>query len=527
MTHRFVRDESGITLAVTVFMVVLIGVMGAGLLTFVMSDSGSVLEVNKGQKAMDIAEAGVQVAKAHLRADSWRPHYDSGSITNDCNAIFSGPRSGVEDWSKSTTTWPTENCTGTTTTRTDNSSTPWREDQGVTRTFNGGRYHVTIECFKQASDATPAATNPCIGGVKNSAGVEQMAPDATAQASSKKFFKITSTGYDTVAGTGAKRKIEAVFTTSIKTYAPIAFWTPANINFNGSTTVRKMSFFAGGNILNIANVTPDTTSDALYGDWNQPPYNTTPRRKSDGTPYTTPGFGAIGRVCRATTCTSDSDSIADGYRDYDSTTGSKGQNKAFVRNYNNPGTQITFPFEEGNALNNPREIVDPGQLDEIRAAAQGTSGTSHCYSMTPRAGYCSVDANTTTDIGRIQGGAFTITSWPSQGATVFVEGTDVEFKVNSPGSTPLPRGILVVKDGNFNFSNAFSRNGFNGVIIVVGNGTTTGQYTQGGNVKLDGYAASSGEMKLSGAVEPSTTIDYLNLNSFYDLKLWSWRELYQ
>ena len=519
MIQRFVRDESGVTLAVSVFMVVLIGVMGAGLLTFVMSDSGSVLEVNKGQRAMDIAEAGVQVAKAHLRADSWRQHYDT-DYTNDCNALTSGPRTGVEDWSKSTTTWPTANCTGTPTIRAASAV-------GVTKNFNGGKFTVTIECFRQYNDPT-GSDDPCVNGAGN-------APDysATGAAGTRKFFKITSTGYDTTAGTGAKRKIEAVYTSSIKTYAPIAFWTPANINFNGSTTVKKMSFFAGGNILNIANVTPDTSADALYGDWNQPPYNTTPRRKSDGTPFTTPGFGAVGRVCRATTCTSDSDSIADGYRDYDSTTGSKGQNKQFVRNYNTPSTQITFPFEEGNALNNPREIVDPGQLDEIRAAAQGSAGTtSHCYSIAPRAGYCSVDANTTTDIGRIQGGAFTITSWPSQGATVFVEGTqanplNVEFKINSPGSTPLPRGILVVKDGNFNFSNAFSRNGFNGVILVVGNGTTTGQYTQGGNVQLDGYAASSGEMKLSGAVEPSTTIDYLNLNSFYDLKLWSWRELYQ
>jgi len=96
MIQRFVRDESGITLAVAVFMVVLIGVMGAGLLTFVMSDSGSVLEMNKGQRAMDIAEAGVQVAKAHLRADSWRQHYDTDH-TDDCNSSTSGPRVGVED----------------------------------------------------------------------------------------------------------------------------------------------------------------------------------------------------------------------------------------------------------------------------------------------------------------------------------------------------------------------------------------------------------------------------------------------
>jgi hypothetical protein len=72
MRRSFLRDETGMTMALTVIMILLIGVMGAGLLAFVQSDLKSVIEVNQGQKALDIAEAGVQAAKSHLRVDSFR-----------------------------------------------------------------------------------------------------------------------------------------------------------------------------------------------------------------------------------------------------------------------------------------------------------------------------------------------------------------------------------------------------------------------------------------------------------------------
>src|SRR5215213_10663789 len=101
MIQRLVRDESGMTLALAVMMIVLIGVMGAGLLAFVQNDLKSVIEVNRGQKAFDIAEAGVQAAKSHLRVDSFREHYDTDSA-NDCLA---GWRIGNEDWSKAEESW--------------------------------------------------------------------------------------------------------------------------------------------------------------------------------------------------------------------------------------------------------------------------------------------------------------------------------------------------------------------------------------------------------------------------------------
>ena len=57
--RRFVNNESGMTMALAVIMIVLIGVMGAGLLTFVMRDLNTVIEQNRGQRAFEVADAGI------------------------------------------------------------------------------------------------------------------------------------------------------------------------------------------------------------------------------------------------------------------------------------------------------------------------------------------------------------------------------------------------------------------------------------------------------------------------------------
>jgi len=486
MIRRFTRDESGMTMALAIMMILLISVMGAGLLTFVRSDLEAVVEENRGQKALDIAEAGVQAAKAHLRVDSFRQHYDTVR-SNDC---VEGPRVGGDNWSKATDIYTNTNglCVGP--------STRTPAQVGVTKNFAGGKFQVTIECFDQKLQQTDATVDPCTGG----AG---LAPVPNDPVSYRKFFKVTSTGYDNTAGDGAKRKIEAIYTTAKRTYAPIAYWTPKSIYFQGGAaqTVKKMSFFAGDYITGMGNITRDTSVTTLYGDWAIPPYNATPRVKNPATSNpiaNTPGFAALKMVCsnQGSTC---STSNADGYRDYDSTTGTKGQNKQFVATNGppNPSQQITFPFSPGNALADPSSIVDPGLVEEMRAAAEEQGNYK-----TPA-------------------GALTLTSWPAKGSVYFVDGVNVTFKVNT---TPKAEGVLIVRNGNFNWNN--SSNGFQGVIIVIGNGTTTGHYDQGGQVTLDGYVAASGNITIHGGIQPNTSIDFTTLNSFYDVKLWSWRELY-
>lgn len=476
-------------LPIAIMMVVIVGVMGAGLLTFVVTDLRTVVEVNQGQKAFDIADAGVQLAKAQLRKDSFRQHYDMFR-DNDCiepSGIRVGP--AADNWSPSTETWQdNSNCSGTQTSRATT-------DVGVTRNFGGGKFRVTIQCYPQYQDPSPS---PC-------SGISDPPPEPYAKANDRKFFKIISRGYSSVSGNGAVRKIEAIYYTGKIGQVPPAYFTPKNINFNGGPALKRLSFFAGGNITGTTqgSITKDRTTTALYGDWNNPPYNTVGRIKppaDGGGPAVGVGFGALGFVCGGSTC-SGSDLVADGYYDYDSTTGSKGQNKKFVLKSDPTAAlgsnEISFPFDPGTAISNPSTVVSSALLDELKAAAQEQNNY-----FTP-------------------GGAITITSWPGPGAIYFVDGQDVTFKVNS---TPAASGVLVVRNGNFTLSNASS--GFKGIVIVIGNGTSTGNYTTIGNTALDGFAIASGSLTFGGDVTPNTTTDYTNLLNLYNVKLWSWRELY-
>jgi hypothetical protein len=67
--RRFVKDESGMTMVLAIIMIVLLGVMGAGLLTFADRDLNTVAEQNRGQKAFEVADAGIGVAKSQLTSE--------------------------------------------------------------------------------------------------------------------------------------------------------------------------------------------------------------------------------------------------------------------------------------------------------------------------------------------------------------------------------------------------------------------------------------------------------------------------
>jgi hypothetical protein len=83
MVRRLIRDESGMTMALVVMMIVLIGVMGAGLLVFVRNDLNAVIEVNQGQKALEAADAGIAAARRHLLVDSLPERYTDGDGITD------------------------------------------------------------------------------------------------------------------------------------------------------------------------------------------------------------------------------------------------------------------------------------------------------------------------------------------------------------------------------------------------------------------------------------------------------------
>jgi Tfp pilus assembly protein PilX len=83
MTLHLMREERGMVLGLAIIVVVVIGVMGAGLLTFVSADLQAVVAVNRGEQAFQLAEAGVEVAKAHLAEDPSPSDWSSGELHMD------------------------------------------------------------------------------------------------------------------------------------------------------------------------------------------------------------------------------------------------------------------------------------------------------------------------------------------------------------------------------------------------------------------------------------------------------------
>jgi type II secretory pathway component PulK len=80
MIWRLLREERGMALGLAVIVVVIVGVMGGGLLTFVATDLEAVVAVNRGEQAFELAEAGIEVAKAHLANDSSQADWSSGEL---------------------------------------------------------------------------------------------------------------------------------------------------------------------------------------------------------------------------------------------------------------------------------------------------------------------------------------------------------------------------------------------------------------------------------------------------------------
>lgn len=83
MTCYFLREERGMALGLAIIVVVLLGVMAASLLTLVATDLQAVVEANRGEQAFELAEAGIEVAKAHLANAPSAADWSSGELHMD------------------------------------------------------------------------------------------------------------------------------------------------------------------------------------------------------------------------------------------------------------------------------------------------------------------------------------------------------------------------------------------------------------------------------------------------------------
>ena len=88
--YRRFGEESGIALPLAIMVMVLVGVMGAGMLTFVMTDLNSAVATNQGQRAFEMADAGVAVAKRQLSSEPGIAKYDGEGSDDLPWALVSG-----------------------------------------------------------------------------------------------------------------------------------------------------------------------------------------------------------------------------------------------------------------------------------------------------------------------------------------------------------------------------------------------------------------------------------------------------
>lgn len=80
MIPRLLPEQRGMALGLAIIVVVIVGVMGAGLMTIVATDLEALVAVNRGEQAFELAEAGIELAKAHLANDPSPSDWSSGEL---------------------------------------------------------------------------------------------------------------------------------------------------------------------------------------------------------------------------------------------------------------------------------------------------------------------------------------------------------------------------------------------------------------------------------------------------------------
>jgi hypothetical protein len=463
MFERFLKDESGVALGLAVIMIVLIGVMGAGLLVFVRNDLEAVVEVNQGQRATDIADAGLHAARQQIMGDKVPGHYDIDDGTG-CDSSKETPALSGEDWSPGA--------------------------GGQTRTFAGGQFTVTIQWL---NPEPPLGTpDGCI------------APEAGPLPGGTDYFKAISTGRSG----NATRRVEAIYQT-YHLNVPQAYYSPGPITISGTACIDRVSVFSLSNI--TFNGSGGCSSgghmqgtDLAYGDWNDPPsdkFNKTAR------PTTDAGIGTPGTISGSTRL---------GTRDFHGSS-TNPTNPKFVQTPSSPqpAGEITFPFDLASQPDANRlcdEAKAQGNYEEYT-----TTGNKNLDSWPANSSYttvvCKVFKNTNSSNKLIWtvGGNENLTGdyegckGPIREGTLVIRGGNFSTKSN----TALFRGVVVVRGAEGSEA------------------TDLGSSTDTGNTCLDGFVNATSEIKIAGTVRPSTSLEANDRPGFYGVRTWSWRELYE
>lgn len=234
------RDEAGIALALAIIVVVVAGVMGAGLLLVVRKDLEAVISTNNARRAFYAADAGAQLARRHILSDPRISSYDDAPGPEDCRPPATDETREDSPWSYST--------------------------EGVTRAFGGGEFTTEIL----------ALGDGC--------GVPEPRPG-------ERYFRAFSEGRFGE----ARRLVEATYVTR-DIGAPLAVYAAGDVLLGPQSAVSGGSVFAGGDVTVSSGATV-SGEDRVYGGWASED-----RRANEGeSPSATGATGATGTIGAAGT----------------------------------------------------------------------------------------------------------------------------------------------------------------------------------------------------------------------------------
>jgi hypothetical protein len=548
--RRFVDDESGMTMALAVIMIVLIGVMGAGLLTFVSRDLESVLQVNQGQRAQDMADAGLAAAKRHLSiVDALPSHYET-TDTTDNSAWYDDGTSA--SW-QSLTFNSNEVLVGI---RYLNPSTTEAEAR------DPDNAPEVLPTYTKVVDGVPEVDtcNDVNGdGIDDDTNEdpEDLDPDACNYENGRNFFRVTVRGDS---GGNALRQVQAIYQSENFGSVPLSYYASRNIDFNGNaTTMENQSLFAAGNIIGLKadNV---TGIDHSYGDWANLPgnagpneYNATPRIDTPACPpypeYSrlAAGVAALGTITyepinggnisntkqkSKTACPQ-----SYGNRDYDRDSDlSPILRPEFVANDwgardNQPSTKMTYPF----APPNPTEDAQAMAVLKEKAQVQGlyfrpAPGSNFNIDSPPYPAFSNLQ-NTVMFV-EFAGGTDDSPIYGAKG--------HAEYRATSSHADNVVKGVIVVINGDLKINN--SADDFQGAMIVrdgINDGaadntpincTDNGalmDYCSSGQVDIQGWVNVQSDIKLAGTADGFLPSEMsTGLSSLVKVSQWSWRECY-
>lgn len=516
------------TMGLVVIMIVLIGVMGAGLLTFVTQDLESVVEVNQGQRALEMSDAGMEAARRHLSNEDAKPSSYDPIVTAGNSSWYDNGDSNI--------------C-------------------GRTMDFDGNQIRVCIRyLLPSATDArtrepdyapeklpdySPLVCTDADGdGQHDDFDATAIPPvvDACAYPNKRNYFRVTVRG-----GTGnAVRQVQAIYQTQNVDF-PVSYFATRDINFNGNaTSVDGVSLFANRCIDNVR-ADKITGQDQAYGNWAVDPVSGGPNMYNSVPRYTSAaGAAAIGGSsdCEAASgidydpngtnvgetrqknkaATPQSYGVRDFDRDSEGTANPSPYNppKDFEATSGDSAT-ITFPFETGNTSADDAIMADLKQ----KARDNGT------YVRVPPGS--TFDIEDGTDPGEYPP---TSTLTDTVFFVEFADGTDdspiygasglARYRADTDNADSLVKGTLVVVHGDLETGSL--ADDFQGAMIVRDANDADSdvlEYDNGGSLNVQGFINVEGDISLGGSVNGFLPGDLVNgLPGLIDVKLWSWRECY-